>query len=556
MTANSTNYNNLSGPPVSAGWLNDSNNVTYNLLGDGSGTAPASRSAIIANLGITGGGTVISTSVVSANGFGGTVATPTTTPAITITTSVNGIAIGNGTGFSALTVGSGLSLVGTTLSATGSGSGNVNAGGTLTSNGVVIGQGTTAVAVVPGLTVDGTARYIAGVSTSQAGTVQLFGGTSGSSILTPPLVAGTNTVITLPNAASTLPIFGQQITFTGPTAARSIALPDAAFTVARTDAANTFTGASTGTSWTMTTPVIAGGLTASGAGTVDFSGSTAAFKTTTGAVTLGGGAVGVTGAMTITGPTATTALTLTQTARTSGVLPYIKYTIPADTAQTASTESPGIQGVTATRTWATTGTVALQREIFFPGPTYASAAASQTFTEAFNMYLTPPVAGTNAIFTRGHTLGIVDSTSASSAITGGVVVATTLGTAATSVGIGGGNIWVGGTFNGRTKPRVTTTNAPGATPTMNTDANDEYYFTGVATAITSMTTNLSGTPNEGDALIVRFKDAGTAEGITWGAKFVSSGNVTLPSTTVISTLLTVGFLWDSVASVWVITGYS
>jgi len=109
-----------------------------------------------------------------------------------------------------------------------------------------------------------------------------------------------------------------------------------------------------------------------------------------------------------------------------------------------------VNHVTGTRTWATTGTVALQRENFFAGPTYASASASQTFTDAFTLYATPPVAGTNAIFTRGHTLGIVDSTSASSSITGGLVVATTLGTTATSVGIGGGNVNAGGngTFGG------------------------------------------------------------------------------------------------------------
>lgn len=51
-----------------------------------------------------GGGTVTSVSVVSANGFTGTVATPTTTPAITLTTSINAPALaGNGTALSAAT---------------------------------------------------------------------------------------------------------------------------------------------------------------------------------------------------------------------------------------------------------------------------------------------------------------------------------------------------------------------------------------------------------------------------------------------------------------------
>lgn len=48
-----------------------------------------------------GTGTVTSVSVVSANGLAGTVATPTTTPAITLTTTITGLLKGNGTAISA-----------------------------------------------------------------------------------------------------------------------------------------------------------------------------------------------------------------------------------------------------------------------------------------------------------------------------------------------------------------------------------------------------------------------------------------------------------------------
>ena len=47
------------------------------------------------------GGTVTSVSVVSANGLAGTVATPTTTPVITLSTTVTGVLKGNGTAISA-----------------------------------------------------------------------------------------------------------------------------------------------------------------------------------------------------------------------------------------------------------------------------------------------------------------------------------------------------------------------------------------------------------------------------------------------------------------------
>ena len=50
-----------------------------------------------------GTGTVTSASVVSANGFAGTVATPTTTPAITLTTSISGMLKGSGGALAAAT---------------------------------------------------------------------------------------------------------------------------------------------------------------------------------------------------------------------------------------------------------------------------------------------------------------------------------------------------------------------------------------------------------------------------------------------------------------------
>lgn len=104
--------------------------------------------------------------------------------------------------------------------------------------------------------------------------------------------------------------------------------------------------------------------------------------------------------------------------------------------------------------------------------------------------------------------------------------------------------------NKRITKRSSATAGPGATPTINTDTTDVAVFTALATAITSMTTNLSGTPVQGDTLRIAFTDNGTARAITWGASFESSGNVTLPSTTVLSVRLDVGFIWNTVTSKW------
>lgn len=102
--------------------------------------------------------------------------------------------------------------------------------------------------------------------------------------------------------------------------------------------------------------------------------------------------------------------------------------------------------------------------------------------------------------------------------------------------------------NKRITPRVTSITSH-ATPTINTDSCDCVTITAQAEAITSMTTNLSGTPTNFQKLIIRIKDNGTARAITWGSSFEAKG-VALPTTTVLSKVLTVGFIYDTVTSKW------
>lgn len=101
--------------------------------------------------------------------------------------------------------------------------------------------------------------------------------------------------------------------------------------------------------------------------------------------------------------------------------------------------------------------------------------------------------------------------------------------------------------NKRVTPRVSTTTSS-ATPTINTDNVDIYGLTAQAVAITSFTTNLSGTPTDGQKLWIYI--VGTAaRAITWGASFESS-TVTLPTTTVSTNRLDVGFVWNAATSKW------
>ena len=97
-------------------------------------------------------------------------------------------------------------------------------------------------------------------------------------------------------------------------------------------------------------------------------------------------------------------------------------------------------------------------------------------------------------------------------------------------------------------PRVLASTANSATPTLNTDNYDVMVITGQSVAITSFTTNLTGTPVNGQKLLISITGT-TAIAITWGASFESS-NVILPITTVTTNRLDVGFIWNAATSKW------
>ena len=111
------------------------------------------------------------------------------------------------------------------------------------------------------------------------------------------------------------------------------------------------------------------------------------------------------------------------------------------------------------------------------------------------------------------------------------------------------------TFFTITNKRVVVVTTQSATPTINTDNGDIFQITGLAQAITSMTTNLSWTPVAWDMIMIQITDNGSARAITWWASFAST-TVNLPTTTVISTMLRVLFqrnnantAWDCIATV-------
>lgn len=88
------------------------------------------------------------------------------------------------------------------------------------------------------------------------------------------------------------------------------------------------------------------------------------------------------------------------------------------------------------------------------------------------------------------------------------------------------------------------------TPTINTNNSDIFSITGLSTNITSFTANLTGTPIHGDLFSLEIRDNGVARTLAFGASFSNSGTLSLPTTTVISTLLRCLFQYNSITSKW------
>jgi hypothetical protein len=100
----------------------------------------------------------------------------------------------------------------------------------------------------------------------------------------------------------------------------------------------------------------------------------------------------------------------------------------------------------------------------------------------------------------------------------------------------------------RTLPSVqSVTSSATVTPTAN---DDLVVITAQAAALTLAVP--TGSPVQGQALMIRIKDNGTAQTITWtsGAGGYRAIGVTLPTTTVISKTTYVGFIYNSTDSRW------
>lgn len=101
--------------------------------------------------------------------------------------------------------------------------------------------------------------------------------------------------------------------------------------------------------------------------------------------------------------------------------------------------------------------------------------------------------------------------------------------------------------NKRVTPRIGTTTSS-STPTPDADANDEYNVTALAAGATFGAP--TGTPTEGQKLIIRIKDNGTARSLAFNAIYRAGTDVALPTTTVLSKTLYLGFIYNGADTKW------
>lgn len=160
---------------------------------------------------------------------------------------------------------------------------------------------------------------------------------------------------------------------------------------------------------------------------------------------------------------------------------------------------------------------------------------------------------TNAVSYVGTTLGGY-ALKTGTTFTGPVIVSNTVSIANTLTISNDVTINSPGKLSARIQPRVLAYASNGATPACNTDLYDMMVITNQSTSITNMSTNLTGTPYNGQRFHVAVTATSTRT-ISWGDKFESSGQISLP-TSITTTRKDFGFVWNAATSNWRIINYA
>lgn len=571
-----------------------------------------------------GTGTVTSVSVATANGFAGTVANPTTTPAITLSTTVTGLIKGNGAAISAAIADTDYQAP-ITLTTTGStgpatfladtlnipdySSSTGTFANTALSNLASVAINTT---LLPGandgaalgngsfsfsdlfLASGGVMNWNNGVVTITEGTGTLaFNGSSGVASTFTSSTGGT--AISAAGVTSGVGIQANSVT-TGTGMQATAVTTGTAFNAATTTTgvgfkySNTNAGATTATGFyatgsatmtsdftgvagynldmtkTMTaaaTRVVSGNMvkinptysiTGTSASVYTLSGDTTAFaRTLTNSSSSGTSGLTVTGAlvsMTNNLGTATNAVTDSSnvlkvnqaySSASGDVLSILNSGTGAyiNAGSTAFVVSKAghitLEGVTST------GATGTGKFVFDTSPTLVTPTLGvATATSINKVAITQPATGSTLTIADGKTLTIDRSLEFT-------------GTDGTIMTFPGSNQTIVGLTTTQTltnkfvTPQVQAVTSS-ATVTPVSITNDMVVITAQAAGLTLAVP--SGSPVQGEKLVIRIKDNGTAQTITWNAIYRASSDLALPTTTILSKTMYCGFIFNSTDTKW------
>jgi len=104
--------------------------------------------------------------------------------------------------------------------------------------------------------------------------------------------------------------------------------------------------------------------------------------------------------------------------------------------------------------------------------------------------------------------------------------------------------------NKRNQPRIVSAASYTTDTGSSLDVSTTDIFVITAQAGALKFNNPGGTPVQGEKLIIRIKDNGTARALTYDTQFRASSDLALPTTTVISKTLYMGFIYNSTDTKW------
>lgn len=245
-------------------------------------------------------------------------------------------------------------------------------------------------------------------------------------------------------------------------------------------------------------------------------------------ISVSGGPITTSGSITVTNTAPDQTVTLTQAGTTTITGTYPSFTISSADQFFGTVTSVGgtgtVNGITLTGTVTASGSLTL-------GGTLSGVSLTSQVTG------TLPVAngGTGQTTLTGVVIGNGASAFTTVTAPSGVIVGTTDTQTLTDK---------------RINPRVVAASGTSGNLTINGDTTDVYKAEGLTGAITFLLP--SGTPVDGQKLMIRLEDNGTARGITWttSAGAFRAMGITLPTTTVATKITYVGCVYNTTDSFW------